>query len=140
MEKLGINRIVPKSFFDKIKNIVEDDIISFCKSHPKLTITVGSSLCAVLVYYAVGRKNDTFKDIPGPPSKPFLGNFMDFPSRREHLYFERLSKKYGKICKVKIFIYELLVVSSLEAIQEVLVEKSLDFAGRSTMFAMNVTI
>lgn len=144
IENLGFSweslATVHQSFYDNLKQLVGKDTLSLYENNQKLAIALGSSVCALATYYALRKKNDGLKDIPGPPTVPFFGNYLSVRGKRKHLVYEEIAKQYGKICKVKLFNIDIVIVSSLEAIQELLVEKSLIFAGRPETYRLQVSI
>ncbi|XP_013388002.1 steroid 17-alpha-hydroxylase/17,20 lyase-like [Lingula anatina] len=71
---------------------------------------------------------------PGPPQLPILGNYFAF-SKDSRLFtvFAEMEKKYGDIFTVNFgFGHNSIVVSSVDLVNELLVEKSEEFAGRDT--------
>lgn len=131
---------IHQSFSHNVKKFIGDDIWSFYENNQKLTFAFGSSICALLTYYILRKRNDGLEKIPGPPQIPIFGNFLDFRGKVKHLHYEKIAKNYGKICKVKLWKYDIIIVSSLEAIQEILVEKSKDFSGRPGLYRLKVYI
>lgn len=130
--------MIHQSLCDKFRELVGKDVLSFYENNQKLAIAFGSSVFALATYYTFIRRHDRLKDIPGPPQIPIFGNFLDFRGKIKHIHYEEIARKYGKICRVKLLKFNVVVVSSLEAIQEVLVEKSTDYAGRPGTFRLHV--
>ncbi|XP_055813948.1 6,7,8-trihydroxycoumarin synthase-like [Solanum dulcamara] len=69
---------------------------------------------------------------PGPLGLPFIGNLHQFDSLTPHLYFWKLSKKYGKIFSLKLGSSTMVVVSSANLAKEVTKTQDLAFCTRST--------
>lgn len=144
IEKIGLsweNLItIYQSFYDNLKQFVGKDILSLYENNQKLAITLGTSVCALVTYLVMKKKNDGLKDLPGPPTIPFFGNFLDFRGKVKHLQYEEFGKKHGKIYKIRLFNIDVVIAGSLEAVQEMLVEKSIDFSGRPDIFRLKVKI
>ncbi|KAM3327157.1 hypothetical protein P3S67_002283 [Capsicum chacoense] len=77
-----------------------------------------------------GRKN--FMP-PGPLGLPFIGNLHQFDSLTPHLYFWKLSQKYGKIFSLKIGSTSMVVISSAKLAKEVLKTQDLAFCSRPSL-------
>ena len=77
---------------------------------------------------------------PGPWSLfPFLGVFYKIDSERPHLTYTEWNQKYGDVMSFTLFgTQRAVVVSSEEAIREVLINKQDHFSGIYSMF--NLTI
>ncbi|KAL3360122.1 hypothetical protein AABB24_016561, partial [Solanum stoloniferum] len=67
---------------------------------------------------------------PGPKGLPFIGNLHQFDSLTPHIYFWKLSKKYGKIFSLKLGSTPIVVVSSAKLAKEVLKTQDLVFCSR----------
>ncbi|MCD7472190.1 hypothetical protein HAX54_013198 [Datura stramonium] len=70
---------------------------------------------------------------PGPLGLPFIGNLHQFDSLTPHLYFWKLSKKYGKIFSLKLGSTPMIVVSSAKLAKEVLKTQDLVFCSRPSI-------
>ncbi len=73
---------------------------------------------------------------PGPWSLfPFLGVFYKIDSERPHLTYTEWNQKYGDVMSFTLFgTQRAVVVSSEEAIREVLINKQDHFSGKYSMF------
>uniref|UniRef100_M1D464 Cytochrome P450 n=1 Tax=Solanum tuberosum TaxID=4113 RepID=M1D464_SOLTU len=69
---------------------------------------------------------------PGPKGLPFIGNFHQFDSLAPHIYFWKLSKKYGKIFSLKFGSTPIIVISSAKLAKEVLKTQDLAFCSRAS--------
>ncbi|XP_049370052.1 6,7,8-trihydroxycoumarin synthase-like [Solanum verrucosum] len=67
---------------------------------------------------------------PGPIGLPFIGNLHQFDSLAPHIYFWKLSKKYGKIFSLKFGSTPIIVISSAKLAKEVLKTQDLAFCSR----------
>ncbi|WMV48423.1 hypothetical protein MTR67_041808 [Solanum verrucosum] len=70
---------------------------------------------------------------PGPLGLPFIGNLHQFDSLTPHLYFWKLSKRYGKIFLLKFGSTPIIVVSSAKLAKEVLKTQDLVFCSRASI-------
>ncbi|CAG7852712.1 O-methylsterigmatocystin oxidoreductase Short=OMST oxidoreductase; AltName: Full=Aflatoxin B synthase; AltName: Full=Aflatoxin biosynthesis protein Q; AltName: Full=Cytochrome P450 64 [Serendipita indica DSM 11827] len=71
---------------------------------------------------------------PGPPKAVLVGNLFNFPNGRWYETFSEWAKEYGDVVHVDLAGVHMIILNSLEAIQE-LAEKRMIHAGRpySTM-------
>uniref|UniRef100_M1BZ93 Cytochrome P450 n=1 Tax=Solanum tuberosum TaxID=4113 RepID=M1BZ93_SOLTU len=67
---------------------------------------------------------------PGPLGLPFIGNLHQFDDLTPHLYFWKLSKKYGKIFSLKFGSTPVVVISSAKLAKEVMKTQDLAFCSR----------
>uniref|UniRef100_M1ASU8 Cytochrome P450 n=2 Tax=Solanum tuberosum TaxID=4113 RepID=M1ASU8_SOLTU len=67
---------------------------------------------------------------PGPVGLPFIGNLHQYDSLNPHIYFRKLSKKYGKIFSLKIGSATMVVISSAKLAKEVTQIQDLTFCSR----------
>ncbi|XP_009591952.1 5-OH-xanthotoxin synthase-like [Nicotiana tomentosiformis] len=70
---------------------------------------------------------------PGPIGLPFIGNLHQYDTLTPHLYFWKLSKKYGKIFSLKLASAPMVVVSSAKLAKEVLKTHDLVFCSRPSI-------
>nr|ABC69408.1 CYP71AT2v1 [Nicotiana tabacum] len=70
---------------------------------------------------------------PGPIGLPFIGNLHQYDSITPHIYFWKLSKKYGKIFSLKLASTNVVVVSSAKLAKEVLKKQDLIFCSRPSI-------
>ncbi|XP_069464041.1 cytochrome P450 1B1 [Ambystoma mexicanum] len=66
---------------------------------------------------------------PGPYPWPVIGNAAQI-GRAPHLFFTRLTKKYGDVFQIKLGSQTVVVLNGEHAIHEALIKKGKDFAGR----------
>ncbi|KAL9969841.1 hypothetical protein ACROYT_G022108 [Oculina patagonica] len=78
---------------------------------------------------------------PGPrlTTLPVLGNVFSLDSKAEKLTdaFESLGEKYGRVFSLKLGSYKFVMASSPEAVKEMLVKKSVEYAGRPQTYSVN---
>lgn len=78
---------------------------------------------------------------PGPQGFPIIGS-LPLISKYKHQYqaLNDLAKKYGNVFNINIGSRPVVVLSKLETIQEALIKKQLDFAGRPNLFTLQSVI
>ncbi|KAK4732892.1 hypothetical protein R3W88_025880 [Solanum pinnatisectum] len=76
------------------------------------------------------KKNEKNILPPGPLRLPFIGNLHQFDGLTPHIYFWKLSKKYGKIFLLKLGSTPIIVVSSAKLAKEVMKTQDLAFCSR----------
>ncbi|XP_009622691.2 cytochrome P450 83B1-like, partial [Nicotiana tomentosiformis] len=84
----------------------------------------------VLSFLLLPAKNRKNVMPPGPLGMPLIGNLHQFDSLTPHLYFWKLSKKYGKIFSLKLGSATVIVVSSAKLAKEVTKIQDLAFCSR----------
>ncbi len=93
-----------------------------------------------LIFNAPANFNHFRRLPPGPWSFPFLGIFYKINSERPHLTYTEWNKKYGDVVSFTIFgTQRVVIVSSEEAIREILIHKQDQFSG-TTFRTLNWTL
>ncbi|XP_004247907.1 6,7,8-trihydroxycoumarin synthase [Solanum lycopersicum] len=69
---------------------------------------------------------------PGPIGLPFIGNLHQFDSLAPHIYFSKLSKKYGKVFSLRFGSTPIVVISSAKLAKQVLKTQDLAFCSRAS--------
>ncbi|KAH6816189.1 hypothetical protein C2S51_021009 [Perilla frutescens var. frutescens] len=72
---------------------------------------------------------------PGPKGLPFIGNLHQVDISKPHIWFTKLSNKYGPLMLVKLCRVPLLVISSADVAKKALKHNDVAFAGRPCTFA-----
>ncbi|KAF8298244.1 cytochrome P450 [Clavulina sp. PMI_390] len=67
---------------------------------------------------------------PGPPGEPILGNARQIPKLGQWTYFADLAKSYGDVVYLTAMGQPMLVISSSQAMSELLAKNSSFFSGR----------
>ncbi|XP_078373083.1 steroid 17-alpha-hydroxylase/17,20 lyase-like [Oculina patagonica] len=87
-----------------------------------------------------------FRNMPPGPrltTIPVLGNAFSLDLKAEKLTdaFKSLRKNYGRVFSIKLGSYKFVMASTSEAVKEMLVKKSADYAGRpQTYFFQTLTL
>ena len=63
------------------------------------------------------------RKLPGPRGYPIIGNLLDLIPSRVPATLDRLGKKYGPVCQLKIFQKKVVVLNSISAVNKVLKEQ-----------------
>ncbi|KIW99740.1 uncharacterized protein Z518_11153 [Rhinocladiella mackenziei CBS 650.93] len=71
---------------------------------------------------------------PGPPTLPILGNLHLMPKRDAHLQFEKWAREYGPVYSLILGTKVLIVLSSDEAVKELLDRRSGIYSDRQDMY------
>ncbi|KIV84705.1 hypothetical protein PV11_00473 [Exophiala sideris] len=71
---------------------------------------------------------------PGPPTIPILGNLHLMPARDGHLQFQKWAKEYGPVYSVILGTKTFIVLSSPEAVKDLLDKRSNIYSSRPDMF------
>ncbi|OQD76085.1 hypothetical protein PENDEC_c005G00753 [Penicillium decumbens] len=80
----------------------------------------------------IGRRPKNYP--PGPPTLPILGNIHQMPSRDAHLQFEKWAREYGPVYSLMLGTKCLIVLSSDEAVKELLDKRSGIYSHRQEMY------
>lgn len=91
-----------------------------------VALTVG-----LLVYYI--RRRFIFRLPPGPWAIPLIGNYEVYSKPMMHRTLFDLSKKYGPVFQVHFGPASVVVLNSYEVVNEALVKRKSDFAGRPSL-------
>nr|AJD25153.1 cytochrome P450 CYP71AT89 [Salvia miltiorrhiza] len=70
---------------------------------------------------------------PGPPRLPFIGNLHHFDGRSPHTYLRRLSEKYGPVTSLKLGFRRVVVISSADAVKEIIKSHDAVFSSRPAL-------
>ncbi|KAK5555882.1 hypothetical protein LTR46_006323 [Exophiala xenobiotica] len=86
----------------------------------------------VLRILRIGRRPKGYP--PGPPTIPILGNYHLFPHKDVHLQFQKWAKQYGPIYSIILGTKTLVVLSSANAVKDLLDKKSGIYSDRQEMY------
>ena len=75
--------------------------------------------------------------LPGPKGLPFLGNLLQLDKKSPHAHLTEWAKQYGGVYSINLMGDNWVVVSSYEALHEVLVKRGPEFANRPSVFRNN---
>nr|XP_006820408.1 PREDICTED: steroid 17-alpha-hydroxylase/17,20 lyase-like [Saccoglossus kowalevskii] len=74
---------------------------------------------------------------PGPLGYPYIGHVLDL-ANEPHIRWTQYAKKYGDVITIKIGTLNCVVLNSIEVINEALVKKQNDFAGRTSQYSTDL--
>ncbi|KAJ7319205.1 hypothetical protein OS493_036368 [Desmophyllum pertusum] len=95
-------------------------------------------LAVILVTLIVNRFATTKNLPPGPFPLPIIGNAYKVSDDSRHVDLTALEKQYGKVFRLYLGSQLVIVVSGGNAVKEVLVTKSAEFAGRPRVYTLDV--
>ena len=97
-------------------------------------LILGVILVKLVVNHFTANKNLP----PGPFPFPIIGNTLKLASNSRHVDLMELEKQYGKVFRLYLGSKLVVVVSGGNALKEVLVTKSAEFAGRPSFYTTDV--
>lgn len=80
----------------------------------------------------IGRRPSNYP--PGPPTIPILGNLPLMPKRDAHLQFQKWANEYGPVYSLILGTKTLIVLSSDQAVKDLLDKKSAIYSDRQDMY------
>ncbi|KAH0286188.1 cytochrome P450 [Aureobasidium namibiae CBS 147.97] len=86
----------------------------------------------VLKLLTVGRRDKNYP--PGPPTVPILGNIHQMPTRDAHLQFQKWANEYGPVYSLMLGTRVLIVLSSDQAVKDLLDKRSAIYSARPDMY------
>ena len=95
-------------------------------------------LAVIVVKLIVDHFNTARNLPPGPFPLPIIGNAHKLAADSRHVDLVKLEKQYGKVFRLYLGSQLVVVVSGGDALKEVLVTKSADFAGRPNLHTSQV--
>ncbi|OJA13744.1 hypothetical protein AZE42_01546 [Rhizopogon vesiculosus] len=98
-----------------------------------LGYTVGATFA--LVIWVIGhrsRENKSQSLPPGPPPKPFIGNYFDVSKTEAWKTFSQWRELYGNLVYVNYLGNKLLILNDMESIRELLEKRSQKYSDRSS--------
>lgn len=101
-------------------------------------VSTAATLVGAAALYKVlqiGRRDDDLP--PGPPTRPIVGNLLDFPISYAHLTFEKWAREYGEIFSLKIANGTIISLNSPQAVRFVLDKKNSFTSNRPELYVLN---
>ncbi|CAD0083894.1 unnamed protein product [Aureobasidium vineae] len=86
----------------------------------------------VLKVLTIGRRPRDYP--PGPPTLPVIGNIHQMPKRDAHLQFQKWADEYGPIYSLMLGSRVLVVLSSDQAVKDLLDKRSAIYSARLDMY------
>jgi cytochrome P450 len=81
-----------------------------------------------------------YRHFPGPMSLPVFGNALSFIGCDPLAHLDKLRKQYGDVFCINFFGKNIVVVNGEDMIQEMLIERSTEFAGRPASFRFKYVV
>jgi hypothetical protein len=91
-------------------------------------------LVAVAVYglSSIGRRPADYP--PGPPTLPIIGNLHLMPKEKPHLQFQKWAEEYGPVYSLILGTKVMVVLSSDQAVKDLLDKRSGIYSSRPEMY------
>ncbi|KAG9019271.1 hypothetical protein FRB90_004540 [Tulasnella sp. 427] len=106
---------------------------------PRTVAALAAALSTGWILYKVLSIGKRETDLPpGPKTVPVLGNLLDFPKVNAHEAFSKWARIYGDIFSFKVGSSNLIVLTSPQAVREVLDKQSAITSDRPPMFIADV--
>ncbi|KAJ9643783.1 hypothetical protein H2204_001928 [Knufia peltigerae] len=99
--------------------------------HIMLAVTLVVGYLTYLAF-TTGRRPKDFP--PGPPTVPILGNIHQMPARDAPLQFEKWAREYGPVYSLMLGTKTMIVLSTDEAVKELLDRRSGYYSDRQEMY------
>ncbi|KAG8916590.1 hypothetical protein FRC00_014653, partial [Tulasnella sp. 408] len=103
--------------------------------NPVSTAAAVVGAAALYKVLQIGRRDADLP--PGPPTRPVLGNLLDFPTSYAHLTFEKWAQQYGEIFSLKIANGTIVSLNSPQAVRFVLDKKNSSTSNRPELYVLN---
>lgn len=89
------------------------------------TVSIVATALAVILLYRLSRIGQRPKGLPpGPPTLPLIGNLHLMPKQKGHLQFQKWAEEYGPIYSLILGTRVMIVLSSDEAVKDLLDKRS----------------
>ena len=97
-------------------------------------LAIGVGLLGVLLFLLnrVGRRPNGCP--PGPPTLPLIGNLHQMPKEKAHLQFQKWAEEYGPVYSLVLGMKVMVVLSSDQAIKDLLDKRSGIYSSRPEMY------
>ncbi|PQE33784.1 cytochrome P450 protein [Rutstroemia sp. NJR-2017a WRK4] len=97
-----------------------------------MAFIVGVVALAILQLRTIGRRPKDYP--PGPPTLPLIGNLHQMPGKNGHLQFQKWAQEYGPVYSLMIGTKVMIVLSSDQAIKDLLDKRSNIYSSRPEMY------
>ncbi|KAL3476681.1 cytochrome P450 [Aspergillus californicus] len=91
-----------------------------------------ATVAIIIRLLLIGRRPKNYP--PGPPTLPILGNIHQMPTRDAHLQFEKWAREYGPIYSLMLGTQCMIILSSDEAVKDLLDKRSGIYSDRQEMY------
>ena len=75
---------------------------------------------------------------PGPPTLPLIGNLHLMPKKKGHLQFQKWAEEYGPVYSLMLGTTVMVVLSSDQAIKDLLDKRSNIYSSRPDMYMARI--
>jgi hypothetical protein len=96
------------------------------------------ALLSLLAYRLrnVGRRPADYP--PGPPTLPLIGNIHQMPQEKAHVQFQKWAEEYGPVYSLILGTKVMIVLSSDQAIKDLLDKRSGIYSSRPDLYLGNI--
>ncbi|KAI6090002.1 cytochrome P450 [Hypoxylon rubiginosum] len=102
-------------------------------------ITISIVATVFLLLYRLSRIGQRPKGYPpGPPTLPLIGNLHQMPNKQGHLQFQKWAEEYGPIYSLILGTQVMIVLSSDQAIKDLLDKRSNIYSSRPETYLGNI--
>jgi hypothetical protein len=110
-------------------------------SHVSMSLGISAAVIVLLASIAinlgkVGRRPPGYP--PGPPTWPLIGNLHLMPQGNAHLQFQSWAQEYGPVYSLILGTKVMIVVSSDQAVKDLLDKRSGIYSSRPDMYLGNI--
>jgi hypothetical protein len=95
-------------------------------------LIAASVALAVIRLSKIGQRPKDFP--PGPPTWPLVGNLHLMPKEKAHLQFQKWAQEYGPVYSLMLGTKVMIVLSSDQAIKDLLDKRSGIYSSRPDMY------
>ncbi|KAK4939634.1 hypothetical protein LTR10_020134 [Elasticomyces elasticus] len=95
-------------------------------------LAIAAAFAAFIRLSKIGRRTPGLP--PGPPTIPLLGNLHLMPTVKPHIQFQKWAQEYGPVYSLILGTKTVIVLSSDEAVKDLLDKKSAIYSDRPDMF------
>lgn len=105
----------------------------------QLSTIVAIATTVLLLIYRISRIGQRPKGYPpGPPTLPLIGNLHQMPKTKAHLQFQKWAEEYGPVYSLMLGTKVMIVLSSDQAIKDLLDKRSNIYSSRPEIYLGNI--
>ncbi|KAI0164381.1 cytochrome P450 [Hypoxylon sp. FL1284] len=102
-------------------------------------ITISIVATVLILLYRLSRVGQRPKGYPpGPPTLPLIGNLHQMPKKKGHIQFQKWAEEYGPVYSLILGTQAMIVLSSDQAIKDLLDKRSNIYSSRPEAYLGNI--